>query len=106
MPLESRQVKESRKKVGVFFNAHPIHVLPEQDGETATLAPVSRMVDLNDLVTAKDIAAHLGFAGPQVVHNWVKREVGFPEPVFVVGLIRLWLWSEVEPWLKETGKIT
>ena len=66
---------------------------------------VSREVDLDDLVDASEIAKRLSVARPQVVHDWRRRHADFPKPVKRLANVHIWLWSEVEPWARRTGRL-
>jgi len=66
---------------------------------------MGRMVDVDDLVTASQIADWLGLAHAETVYNWVTRYPEFPEPAWRVGRARLWLWSEVRVWASATGRL-
>jgi hypothetical protein len=66
---------------------------------------MGRTVDLDDLVSAAEIAERFGVRRPQVVHDWVRRHEGFPEPVYRRDRVRLWLWPEVAAWGKTTGRL-
>jgi transposase-like protein len=63
------------------------------------------MVDIDDLVDATEIARRFGVARQSVVHDWRRRHADFPQPVFQALRTRLWLWSEVEAWGVETGRL-
>lgn len=65
---------------------------------------MGRMIDLDDLVDAPEIARRAGLKGPQAVHNWRSRYPDFPEPAAVYGKAVLWDWLEVERWLRSTGR--
>jgi len=67
---------------------------------------MGRRVDVDDLVTAGQIAERLGLAFAETVYNWVNRYPEFPDPVWHVGRIRLWLWSEVRAWAIATGRLS
>lgn len=56
------------------------------------------MVDVDDLVSASQIAERAG-VGASAVVNWSNRHVTFPAPVRDEPRSRLWLWSEVQVWL-------
>lgn len=63
-----------------------------------------RWVESSDLIGMNDIARRSG-VGPSAVCNWSTRHEGFPEAVAIVGGRPVFLWSEVEGWLKETGRL-
>jgi len=71
---------------------------------------VSRRVDVRHLVGTKEIAARLGVARPQVVHDWRRRhgddsEYPFPAPIATVSGVHVWYWPEVQTWAKATGRL-
>jgi hypothetical protein len=63
---------------------------------------MGRMVDVDDLASARIIAERLGFSGVHLVHYYFRSDDTFPEPVYVVPdmarPLRLWCWPEVEAW--------
>lgn len=61
-------------------------------------------MDVEDLVGTAEIAERLGVKRPQVVHDWMRRHEGFPEPVATLSNIRVWAWPDVERWAKATGR--
>jgi hypothetical protein len=67
---------------------------------------VSRLVDVDDLMTAGEIAALIGVR-PSAVSNWQRRYPGFPAPVRTwadkgrTGRRALWLKPEVLAWYKD-----
>lgn len=66
---------------------------------------MGRKVDLDLLVDATEIASRLGVRRPQVVHDWRRRHVDFPEPVIRLAHVNIWLWPEVERWARSTGRL-
>jgi hypothetical protein len=66
---------------------------------------MGRRIDVDDLVGAEQIAARLGLARASLVHDWIRRGVGLPEPVTVLGSIRVWAWPDVEKWARATGRL-
>jgi hypothetical protein len=66
---------------------------------------MGRRVDVDDLVTADAIAEQLGVNKGSVVHDWIRRDIGFPDPVVTLGSVRVWAWPDVEKWAKQTGRI-
>jgi len=67
---------------------------------------MGRRVDLEDLVAAQQIAERFGLAQVQSVYNWLTRYPDFPEPVWQLGRLRLWLWPEVRAWGIATGRLS
>jgi hypothetical protein len=67
---------------------------------------VGRKVDVDDLITASDVAALLGLAHRQEVSVYRSRYPGFPAPVVDLGpgTPLLWLRPEVEAWARKTGR--
>lgn len=59
-----------------------------------------RWVSVSDLVTGTEIAERYGVT-PAAVANWTARYDDFPQPVKEVPRLRLWLWTEVERWLRQ-----
>jgi hypothetical protein len=66
---------------------------------------MGRKVDVDDLVSAHEIADRLHVGRPSVVHDWRYRALEFPAPVTVLGSVLVWLWPDVEAWARETGRI-
>ena len=66
---------------------------------------MGRRVDVDDLVTAGQIAERLDLAFAETVYNWVNRYPEFPDPAWHVGRIRLWLWTEVRAWAAATDRL-
>jgi len=66
---------------------------------------MGRLVDVEDLVTAQQIADRFGVAQVQTVYNWERRYPAFPLPAWKIGRWRLWLWSEVEAWGRVTDRL-
>lgn len=66
---------------------------------------MSRLVDVDDLMSAGDIARLVGVR-PSAVSNWQRRYPGFPAPVRVwaeegTGRRALWLKSDVLAWYRQ-----
>jgi len=61
---------------------------------------MGRMVDVDDLVDAHDVAALLGLAHANTVHQYQRRYPEMPQPVYKPGARRaqLWLKSEITQW--------
>jgi predicted DNA-binding transcriptional regulator AlpA len=70
-----------------------------------TVPVVSRRVDVASLVSAAEIAERAGVASPAAVHNWVTRFDDFPKPVRRWGSVSVWVWSDVERWLRKTDRL-
>ena len=61
---------------------------------------MGRKVDVDDLADAHDVAALLGLAHANTVHQYQRRYPDMPRPVYRPGARRaqLWLRSEIEAW--------
>jgi|Laugresbdmm110sn_1035088.scaffolds.fasta_scaffold159011_2 hypothetical protein len=59
-----------------------------------------------NLVGAMDIAKRLGYAFPNIVHQWRKRYKGFPKPLATLSMGSIWDWKEVEDWAVRTKRLT
>lgn len=66
---------------------------------------MGKRVDMDDLVSAAEIADRLGMNKSTVVHDWRYRDIGFPEAVKMIGPVGIWDWREVEEWARETGRL-
>jgi len=66
---------------------------------------VGRKVDVDDLVSAVEIARRLGVARPQVVYDWRRRHEDFPAPIARLGNVSVWAWPDVEAWARATGRL-
>jgi len=62
-------------------------------------------VDLEDLVTVRDIANRFG-VGIQAVHQWRRRDPRFPRPVTTLGQSLVFSWAAVEKWARATGRLS
>lgn len=69
---------------------------------------MGRMVDLDDLLEAADVAAVLGLARATAVATYRGRYDDFPAPVWRSrgGRCQLWLRSDVEAWGRDTGRLS
>lgn len=68
---------------------------------------MGRMVDLDELVSAYEIAERLGYANPISFHTTRRRSPDFPEPILRTGKngsFLLWLWPDVLAWAYKTGR--
>ena len=77
-----------------------------------SVSTVGRKVDVDDLVTAGDIMARVpartrtgNVQKPQVVHVWMSRYEDFPPPVRQIGGYQVWVWSDVEKWLRTHDRL-
>jgi hypothetical protein len=58
---------------------------------------MGRLVDLDDLVSARIVVARLGWRRVQRLHT-ARERYGFPEPVKTLSRTLLWLWPDVRDW--------
>jgi hypothetical protein len=67
---------------------------------------VGRLVDVDDLVDAADVAAILGLAQSNTVHTYARRYAEMPAPVLDRGPNRskLWLRTEILAWARTREK--
>jgi predicted DNA-binding transcriptional regulator AlpA len=56
----------------------------------------------DEIVTLSTLAAEWGISR-QAVHKLAKKP-GFPEPT-MAGLARAWLRSDIDAWLRKTGRV-
>jgi predicted DNA-binding transcriptional regulator AlpA len=63
---------------------------------------MGRQIDLDDLADAHDVAKLLGLAHSTSVYLYQRRYPDMPRPVLDRGgrRARLWLYSEVNAWLR------
>ncbi|HEX9994007.1 MAG TPA: hypothetical protein VGB14_13845 [Acidimicrobiales bacterium] len=66
---------------------------------------MGRKVDVDDIVSATEIAQRLGVKRPTVVHDWRRRHPEFPKPIARTALGFLWAWPDVERWARRTGRV-
>lgn len=66
---------------------------------------MGQRIDSDDLVGAFEIAERLGVARSQVVHEWRRRHVTFPQPVATLKTALIWDWNEIARWAKATGRL-
>lgn len=61
---------------------------------------MGQKVDINDLISATEVAEMLGLSHHNSVSTYMKRYMDFPIPVVNKsnGRIRLWLRSEIQDW--------
>lgn len=64
-----------------------------------------RKVDMDDLVSASEIARRLGSERTSYVHDLRRRHEDFPKPVRKLGSSWVWSWAAVEKWAKKTGRL-
>ena len=57
-----------------------------------------RLVRVDDLVGAADIADRLGYAHPQSIALLRRRHADFPPPLRRFGRTDVWAWTDVEAW--------
>lgn len=68
------------------------------------LARQIRQEILDVLVGAHEIAERAGVTFSAVV-KWQSRHEDFPKPVRTLTMGKMWLWPEVEAWLRKRGRI-
>lgn len=69
---------------------------------------VARLVDLDDLLDAQDVAELIGLTNPGGLPTYRARYDDFPEPVWRSrgGRCQLWLRQDVVGWAQKTGRLT
>jgi glutathione-regulated potassium-efflux system ancillary protein KefG len=62
---------------------------------------MSRRVDTDDLIDARDVATLLGLSHPNSVITYQRRYADMPGPVIDLGprRVKLWLRSEIRDWV-------
>jgi predicted DNA-binding transcriptional regulator AlpA len=67
---------------------------------------MGRMVDVDDLADAHDVARLLGLAHTNTVHQYQRRYPDMPRPIYQPGGRRaqLWLRSEIEAWVAKRSR--
>jgi predicted DNA-binding transcriptional regulator AlpA len=63
-----------------------------------------RRIPASDLVGTQEIADRLGLAHRQTVLTLMRRHADFPEPITVIGSVRIWAWTDVEAWARRNGR--
>lgn len=69
---------------------------------------MGRTVDVDDLVSAAEIADRLGYVNVTSFHSVRTRDPDFPQPVVRTGKnghFLLWLWPEVLDWAYRRGRL-
>ncbi|GAB3717001.1 hypothetical protein GCM10027598_27310 [Amycolatopsis oliviviridis] len=118
--LEEEHAFEISNTIDVMYSEHGRTSLltVTSEGDTALTAATDVVAQLEtqfgviihrayeDLVTKADIAGRAG-ATVQAVGQWVRgvrrKELPFPEPFNLVSG-GVWLWADVNEWLREAGK--
>lgn len=69
---------------------------------------MGRLIDVDELADAHDVAQLLGVAHPNTVHLYQRRYADMPRPVLDRGgrRARLWLRSEVLEWARARRSTT
>jgi predicted DNA-binding transcriptional regulator AlpA len=64
---------------------------------------MGRKIEIDDLADAHDVAALLGLAQSNTVHQYQLRYPDMPRPIYAPGKRRakLWLRSEIEAWVRD-----
>ena len=65
---------------------------------------MGRRVDAGQLVGATEIGQRLGVRR-QLVNEWRRRYPDFPDPVVRLTGVNVWVWPDVEDWLRRTGRL-
>ena len=68
-------------------------------------SPMARKVDVDDLVSAQEIADRFGLAHEHAVSNWARRHADFPVPIKKLQRVRIWHWPDIVVWAKATGRM-
>lgn len=66
---------------------------------------MGRKVDVDELVSAGEIAKRLHLRGRQAVHDWRRRHPDFPAPVAKLDIGLVFAWPDVEKWARRTGRL-
>lgn len=61
------------------------------------------MVAMADLVGIAEIASRAGVT-KDAVQQWRRRDIGFPAPEVTLAATPVWVWDDVERWLRESGR--
>lgn len=66
-----------------------------------------KLVDLEELIDAADVAEIVGVAHPTSIGIYRKRYDDFPAPIWASrgGRCQLWLRPDVEAWARATGRL-
>lgn len=69
---------------------------------------VARLVDLDDLLDAHDVAELIGLTNPNGLPMYRARYDDFPEPVWRSrgGRCQVWLREDVVGWAQKTGRLS
>jgi hypothetical protein len=92
------------QRVVVVLAQHALNVLLSQ----LLSIVVARLVDLDDLLDAQDVAELIGLTNPGGLPTYRARYDDFPDPVWRSrgGRCQLWLRQDVVEWAKKTGRLT
>lgn len=65
--------------------------------------PMGRRIDVDDLLTATEVARVLGLSMRQVVSTYARRYEDFPRPAVIKsnGRTQLWAREDVEGWYQQ-----
>jgi predicted DNA-binding transcriptional regulator AlpA len=63
---------------------------------------MGRRVDVDDLLTASQVATIIGLSHANSVTTYLRRYGDFPRPILdrSGGRVRLWLRQEIEDWVR------
>jgi glutathione-regulated potassium-efflux system ancillary protein KefG len=66
-----------------------------------------RMVDIDDLIDANDVADLIGVTHRNTVSQYQQRYPDMPRPVIDLGAGRckMWLRSEITAWARSSGRL-
>lgn len=65
---------------------------------------MGRKVDIDDLVSAREIADRLRLNDRNLPHTWLRIQPTFPRPILKLAIGNLWHWPDVETWAAKTGR--
>ena len=65
---------------------------------------MGKKVDVDDLVSAPEIATRLRLYDRTLPHTWLRSQPSFPQPVAKLAIGHVWQWSAVERWAAQTGR--
>ena len=78
----------------------------ERSQTASVFREMGRRIDVEDLLTATEVADLLGFSMRQVVSTYARRYNSFPRPTVVKsnGHTQLWAREDVEEWDRQRGR--
>lgn len=66
---------------------------------------VGRKIDADMLVGTHEIAERLRLGRYQRVHDFRRRDPGFPPPVAQLKQAMIWYWPDVQSWAQARGRL-